>query len=79
MKIAWLLIPLVCLSGCTMKGELESGTNKPTQTRFEVENSENLPFSLYRDKRTNRLYAYCGHGGLTEINDEPSNNEEVTK
>ncbi len=47
--------------------------------RFVEESSSGLQFTLYRDTKTKRLYAYSGYGGLTEINDEPSTYEEVSK
>ncbi len=68
-----IMVCLLILSGCCEK---IVDPPKPAQTRFVEENSSGLPFSLYRDTKTGRLYANTVYGGLCEINDEPSQYEQ---
>lgn len=75
MTTVLVVIPLIF--GC---GDSTTTTpTVPSQTRFVSENSDWLPFSLYRDKKTGRLYAYSGYGGLTKIDETPVETEAEKK
>ncbi len=75
---ACVLLVLICsviwATAASMAKVTQADINKKIlseeQTRFSTEPSKGIPFDLYRDKKTGRLYAYLGRGGLTEISEE---------